>query len=142
VVAEVDRQPVSEVGVDDSDTATVIEVPGEPRSLRLLRLAAADAAASVGFDVERIESARLVVDELASVLITAGRGGRLRVCITRGADEVGFEGTVRTDLAEEVELGLIVRELLDVTIGRDAWSVDQSADRVSFRASVPARRRH
>jgi hypothetical protein len=138
----VDRQSVSEVGVDDSDAATVIEVPGEPRSLRLLRLAAADAAASVGFDVDRIDSARLVIDELASVLIIAGSGGRLRICITRGVDEVGFRGTVHTDLDEEIELGAIVRELLNVTIGRDAWSVDQSADRVSFRASVPAKRRH
>lgn len=143
LVTEVER-----AGAVADDGAVVLDVPADPRSLRLLRLAAADAAASLELDLDRIETARLVVDELASVVIGALQGvpnARLRVCVVRGEGAPG-EGVVELHgLADAHDLGpvepdFIVRELLDASIGRDSWSFDARSDLLSFRASVPARR--
>lgn len=124
----------------EGSQGVVLEVPAEGRSLRLLRLAAADAAAELGFDVDRVETARLVVDELASVLIGEAGGGRLRVCITRSDSAIELEGTIRCSGEAEVRVDTIVRHLLDTSIGEDSWSVRARMDLLSFHASVPARR--
>ena len=119
----------------------MVDVPAEARSLRLLRLAAADAAAAAGFDMDRVETARLVMDELASVVMTDG-GGRLRVSITRNGDRtVQLEGHLVGHAPTSVTPDFIVRELLDASIGPGTWSVDQDAEQLGFRASVGQRRR-
>lgn len=134
---------VERAGVGANDGVVVLDVPAHPRSLRLLRLAAADAAATLEFDLDRIETARLVVDELASVVIGALQGvpyARLRVSVVRGERVVELQGVAEAPNHGTVEPDFIVRELLDASIGSDSWSFDARSDLLSFRASVPARR--
>lgn len=127
---------------DDPGAATVLlDVPVDSRSLRLLRLAAADAAATAGHDVDRVETSRLVMDELASVLLGVGGGGRMRISITRGDGALlVFEGSLSEPPEGSVELDFIVRELLDASIGRPAWSFEDGERGPRFRAEVAPRR--
>ncbi len=127
---------------DDPGAATVVlDVPVDSRSLRLLRLAAADAAATAGHDVDRVETSRLVMDELASVLLGTGGAGRMRISITRGEGGVLlFQGSLSQAPEASVELDFIVKELLDASIGRPSWSFEDGADGPRFRAEVAPRR--
>jgi hypothetical protein len=59
------------------EQSVLLDVPASNRSLRLIRLAAADAAADLGFDVDSVESARIAVDELAALLFDTGDWARL-----------------------------------------------------------------
>ena len=130
-----------DVQAEPGTSTVLLDVPADPRSLRLLRLAAADAAATAGYDLDRVESARLVMDELASVLIGVGAAARLRISITR--NEPGalvFEGSLSSPPTTSVELDFIVRELLDASIGRPAWSFEEGEGGPCFRAEVSARR--
>jgi hypothetical protein len=117
-----------------------LDVPARPRSLRLLRLAAADAGASLGFDLARIECIRLVIDELASVLIGAADGGRMRFRITPLVDHALLEGSLSGAPRDRVVPDRIVRELLDGSIGPESWSIRQGVDGVHVRAVVFALR--
>ena len=127
---------------DEPGAATVLlDVPVDSRSLRLLRLAAADASATAGHDVDRVETSRLVMDELASVLLATGGSGRMRISITRGdGGSLVFEGSLTHPPAAAVELDFIVRELLDASIGRPAWTFDDGEGGPRFRAEVAPRR--
>jgi hypothetical protein len=114
------------------DTGITLDVPAAPRSLRLLRLAAADAAADAGFDLDAVESARIAVDELASLLLADGDRDRLVVTIRRTPGRLVVDGSrVLSGTASVPEVDPIVVELLDVCVS--TWSLDRSAGRLTFR---------
>lgn len=96
----------------------VLDVPATPRSLRLLRLAAADAAADMGLDIEGVEGARIAIDELASVLLATGTWSRLRVGFDRADDGLRVQGTVLEPQGEVTApfADRIVEELLRVCV--------------------------
>lgn len=123
---------------EETGVTVRIDSPAESRSLRLLRLAAADAAAGVGLDLDRVETARLVVDELASLLISASPStARLQTCITRAERAVELEGSVPIFEGGNVPTpDRIVTELLDVSVGPHAWSVEVDAGEARFRATI------
>lgn len=109
-----------------------IELPAQSRSLRLLRLAAADAAGDLGFGMDRVESARIAVDELAAVLVEAAEGDRLSVWLGRADGTLVVGGSVPTAASEPPQLDRIVSELLAVC--SDRWSLE--VDRGTLRFSV------
>jgi hypothetical protein len=116
-------------------TSTVrLDVPAQQRSLRLLRLAAADAAGDLGFGVDRVESARIAVDELCAILIEAGTGDRLDVALIREDGLLTVEGSITTATATAPELDRIVSELLDVCA--KSWTLDVGESRLVFRLVV------
>jgi hypothetical protein len=122
-------------GVMEQVTSTVrLDVPAQQRSLRLLRLAAADAAGDLGFGVDRVESARIAVDELCAILIEAGSGDRLDVSLIREDGLLTVEGSIATATSTAPELDRIVSELLDVCA--KSWSLDVGESRLVFRLVV------
>jgi hypothetical protein len=116
-----------------------VDVPAAPRSLRLLRLAAADAAAEMGLDVDGVESARIAVDELASVLLASGTWERLSVCFERLDDGLHVTGGVQGDASGRtgVRTDRIVEELLAVCVA-DYSVTDGDAPSFWFRLEPPA----
>jgi hypothetical protein len=122
-------------GVMEQVTSTVrLDVPAQQRSLRLLRLAAADAAGDLGYGVDRVESARIAVDELCAILIEAGSGDRLDVSLIREDGLLTVEGSIATATSTAPELDRIVSELLDVCA--KSWSLDVGESRLVFRLVV------
>ncbi len=98
--------------VDDREV--LLDVPATTRSLRLIRLAAADAAADLGFDVDGVEAARIAVDELAAILFDTGSWSRLMLRLGRGEGSLEVEGQVRGGDGEvrPVQVDRVVQELL------------------------------
>lgn len=101
-----------------SDDAVVVDVPAQPRSLRLLRLAAANAATELDLDIDGVESARIAVDELASLLLATGDWTRLVVtlrtdaaCLDVRGEVLGPHGPVA-----EVQVDRVVEELLSTCV--------------------------
>lgn len=103
------------VGVDD---VVVVDAPARPRSLRLLRLAVADAAAEMDLDIDGVDSARIAVDELAALLLATGRWSRLVVSIRCGDGRLDVSGEVQgpLDAIEPVRVDRVVDELLGMCV--------------------------
>ena len=73
------RRPGPAAG--SSADAVILDVPARARSLRLLRMAVADAAGDLDMDLDAIEAARIAVDELATLLLATAGWERLVVRI-------------------------------------------------------------
>lgn len=96
--------------------AVVVDVPASVRSLRLLRLAAAGLASDAGLDLEGVESARVAIDELSSVVMASGYYDRLVVSFERRDDGLHVWGSAEggTGRSEPLQPDRIVEELLAV----------------------------
>jgi hypothetical protein len=95
-----------------------IDVPARPRSLRLLRMAAADSATELDLDIDAVESARIAIDELAALLLATGNWRRLSVTLRTDADRLEVHGKV-CDLegdAADVHVDRVVEELLGMCV--------------------------
>lgn len=80
----------------DGAICTRLIVPSDVASLRVIRVTAAAAASDVVEDIERLDSLRLAVDELAVALIEAARtGSSFELEVRCRSDEVRVTG--RTD---------------------------------------------
>lgn len=100
--------------------AVVIDAPAALRSLRLLRLAVADAAADLDLDIDMVDSARIAIDELAALLLASGEWERLVVTIHTGAGVLEATGELRGPKGDPqpVEIDGVVRELLNLCVDR------------------------
>lgn len=128
---------VADPGAPMTDPDAVrIELPAQSRSLRLLRLAAADAAGDLGFGVDRVESARIAVDELAAVLVEAADAAHLHVTIGREGGVLRVDGSVRTAATDPPHLDRIVSELLEVCA--DSWTLLLEDGHLRFSVAVSA----
>ena len=98
--------------------SVLIDVPATPRSLRLIRLAAADSATDLGFDVDSIESARIAVDELSAVLLDTGDWSRLVLRLDRADGVLTVTGRVtgRSDGITPIHVDRVVQELLSTCV--------------------------
>lgn len=124
-----------------SDNEVVVDVPARPRSLRLLRLAAADAAADLDMDLDGVEAARIAIDELGALLLGSGSFDRLvvRLVLEPGRLEVAGAASGGTNGSETPSVDRIVHELLDTCV--DDWQVGVADGGPTFRFSmaVPSR---
>jgi hypothetical protein len=123
-----------------ADDRVVLEVPGDPVFLRLLRIAAADAATRLDFDIDRLECARLVVDELAGVLMSLCPGVRLSVTLRSAWGDLVVEGSVAVSRPVQAVADRFVQELLDAAIGPDQWALAEVDGTVGFSAWVAGKR--
>jgi hypothetical protein len=100
------------------DDVVVVDVPARPRSLRLLRLAAADAAADLDLDIDAVESARIAVDELSAILLSSGPWQRLVVRFRAVDGRLRVEGEAFGPVGEPVEpvVDRVVEELLTMCV--------------------------
>ncbi len=119
------------------DRDVVIDVPARARSLRLLRLAVADAAADLDMDLDAIESARIAVDELATLLLSAAQWTRLVLRIDSADRRLRVRGETSDARGEvtEVQADRVVRELLAVCV--DDYGV-QGGSSFWFTIGVPS----
>ena len=118
----------------------LLDVPARPRSLRLLRLAAADAAAGLDLDVDSVEAARIAVDELAAILLTSGVWTRLQVRLRTEGGVLRVHGEVTGLVGEavDVQVDRVVEELLSVCV--ESFEVlPGPAFRFSIAPKVPVR---
>jgi Histidine kinase-like ATPase domain len=60
---------------EQQPTVVRLEIPADPRIVRVARLAASALAAGAGFDVDEIDDVRIALDELCAVLFELGDGG-------------------------------------------------------------------
>lgn len=100
------------------DDAVVVDVPARPRSLRLLRLAAADAAADLDLDIDAVESARIAVDELSAILLSIGPWQRLVVRFRAVDGRLRVEGEAFGPVGEPGQpvVDRVVEELLTMCV--------------------------
>ncbi len=96
----------------------VVDVPARTRSLRLLRLAVADATSELATSLEGIESARIAVDELASLLLATGTWDRIRLTLEPSGTTLRVTGVLQGTAADRrpVEPDPIVEELMAVCV--------------------------
>jgi hypothetical protein len=114
VIASTGRPTADRVG----DYDVVLDVPAVPRSLRLIRLAAADAAVDLGFDLDAVESARIAVDELSALLFDTGDWSRLVLRLERADGLLRVSGRVHGDTGtpRPVQVDRVVQELLSTCV--------------------------
>jgi hypothetical protein len=101
-----------------ADDVVVVDVPARPRSLRLLRLAAADAAADLDLDIDAVESARIAVDELSAIVLSSGPWQRLVVRFRTVDGRLRVEGEAFGPVGEpgEPAVDRVVEELLAMCV--------------------------
>ena len=98
--------------VRDAD-AVVLDVPGRPEYLRLVRLAAADSGTRADLSIEEVEDLRIAVDELTYALMGEAPTGEtlsLRYLATKGLVEIRGSCATHGD-------ALVVSELSRSIIG-------------------------
>ena len=118
--------------VDDwAARGVVVDVPMAPSSLRVLRLVAANAAADLGMAIELVEGLTHAVDELASLLITSGRGQRLTVSFDHSVSTLVVHGWTGSN-GPVPDTDRTMRELLDLIVGAGRWSVDVASGHLRF----------
>lgn len=100
------------------EQSVLLDVPASNRSLRLIRLAAADAATDLGFDVDSVESARIAVDELAALLFDTGDWARLVLRFERDDGVlrvIGLVSGLRGD-PRPLQVDRVVQDLLSTCV--------------------------
>jgi serine/threonine-protein kinase RsbW len=111
-----------------------LSVPGSLEYVRVVRLTAAAVAARVGFDVEEIEDLRVAVDELASVVIEAGRGAEITFMFSNLGGTFILEGSAA--VAADLALDDLSRQILNVVV--DDYEIDATDGVAHFRATKRA----
>jgi hypothetical protein len=101
-----------------------LEVPPDPRLLRVLRLVASGVASLGGFSLESVEEIRVAVDELGSTLIGASTGGPIELTFELLGDRLSVEGRTSIDGNGALEVDPLTDRILDVVATRHEWSSD------------------
>jgi hypothetical protein len=79
-------------GASGTQRLAELRVPSATRSLRLVRLVVAGAAADLGFTVDAVEDLRVAVDEACGAVMSSGpldRGAHLHVAVDGAEDAEG-----------------------------------------------------
>lgn len=104
-------------------TSVVVEIPPDPRMLRILRLMVSGLASLADFGLAATEEVRVAVDELGSTLIGASDGSDIRLTLEVTDTGVCVEGT--TTLAADaapLDVDPLVNRLLDAVATRHSWT--------------------
>lgn len=139
IVASVEGEPDGAAKSGDPGHRIDIDVPATYSSLRVLRLVVADAVDDAGLSAERVERAGVVIDELAAVLVADGVGERMAVQVVRSGSSVSVQGVIASggDTAGEAPLvDDVVRELLDLCVGRGHWTISRDRDELRIDAVI------
>jgi serine/threonine-protein kinase RsbW len=85
--------------VEASETLDCIrlELPVDPRYMRIVRLVASGLGATVGFDVETVDDFRIAVDELCAAMLEVSNGSELDLSFEMREDGIEVNGQTRTD---------------------------------------------
>ncbi len=113
------------------DEVVELIVPARTEHLRLVRLAAAGVASTVGFGLDRLEELRIAVDELAAVAIDeSDPSQRLSVHYAGARGTVTVTGRVATTATSPPELHRVAQTLLDLMA--DDYSLNVSDGHLEF----------
>ena len=118
-------------------TEVRVSVPADPPFVRLVRLAAADVATRVGFDLEDLDDLRIAVGELCFTLTgRSGVSGRLDVTFELGDGEVTVNGVGHfakgAGADEDLPPAEISEQILRAVL--DELVVERQTEEPSFRA--------
>jgi hypothetical protein len=116
------------VGVDDDEIYVV--VPPHARTLRTLRLVAADAGGRAGLDVSEVDDLRIAVDELSQALMES-TSNRLVVRFVVHGPHVIVKASARRRASDPVPQLSPISELI-VDAVSDRYRLEQSATETWF----------
>lgn len=104
-----------------------LELPADPRYLRMVRLTATGYASDLGFTIDEIEELRLAVDEACALLIEhAPDDARLALTYCHEGSLLTIEGSCPTHAAVNVEPDPVAHAVLHTTV--DAFEVLPAVD--------------
>jgi serine/threonine-protein kinase RsbW len=88
---------VSEPGTSDAPASSkvVVNLPAQPRLVRIARLVASGLANELGFGVDRLDDVRLAVGEACGFAVQVGAS---EITLTYALDESSLEVTIDADL--------------------------------------------
>jgi len=113
------------------DEVVELVVPARTEHLRLVRLAAAGVASTVGFGLDRLEELRIAVDELAAVAIDeSDPHQRLSIRYAGASGTVTVTGRVASAAAAAPALHRVAQELLDLMA--DDYSINVADGHLEF----------
>lgn len=128
---------VDERGGDPALRVVALGVERSPDSLRVVRLVAGDAAGRAGFTIDRVQGTTVVVDELVAILVAVGTSATIELTVGYSPSVVRLEGSVGAAGADEPEVDVAVRQLLDLSVGRSGhWSLEARDGRLRFLAEI------
>jgi len=114
-----------------------LDVPAQPKHIRLVRLLAAGLASQLDFSYDEVEDLRIAVDELCFLLVGPdGHAGRIEVAFTLGEDSVEVVGSADAD-GHDVSVGEFSQRILAAVT--DRYELSRRDGGVTFRM---IRRRH
>lgn len=111
-------------------SAVEMRVPARAEYLRLIRYAAADAAARAGLSIDEIDDIRLAVSEVCSLLTGSDDPIVLRLTTDDDAVVVTGHGRPAAHMAEADRV--LARSLAEAVVD-ELWYDDTAADRAEFR---------
>ena len=86
-----------EVEASETSDCIRVELPVDPRYMRVVRLVASGLGATVGFDVEMVDDFRIAVDELCAAMLEVSDGSELDLSFEVREDGIEVNGQTRTD---------------------------------------------
>jgi anti-sigma regulatory factor (Ser/Thr protein kinase) len=110
-----------------------LELPASPEYGRVARIAAAHLALRRGFSLDEIDDLRLVMDEVAVMLLSNGRGDdRLDITYSVGDDTVGVDARIVSDRDDPLPIEQVRRfaELVGELI--DEYTIDRVGRRLTL----------
>lgn len=120
------------------DSELRLEVPGDPRNVRVVRLVALDAAARAGFDCDRADDLRIAVDELCHAVM-ACTDLPLTVRFTIAADHVQVDGmAARARPEPRFALGSLSARIVGAVA--ESFDVVEEASAIRFTLRLTAAR--
>ncbi len=131
------RSAITTLTLKDAAICTRLIVPSDVASLRVIRVTAAAAASDVIEDIERLDSLRLAVDELAVALIEAARtGSSFELEVRCRSDEVRVRGRADGDGVAPYlsDVGATL-----VASGTTRYALMDDGDTIGFRATFMTR---
>lgn len=126
---------------EHSSPNLIVDLPGHPALVRVLRTMAAREADLTGVGYDTLEDLGLAVDEAAAALMSTGAGGNLRTVFEHSTRSVGFTMSANQAVSawpppdwEDSVGGLVLGSVADsvefsTDSGRPTIAVQLSADR-------------
>ncbi|MET0903955.1 MAG: hypothetical protein ABWZ52_11995 [Acidimicrobiales bacterium] len=105
-----------------ADTPLRIELPPDPRLLRILRLVASGVASLGEFDLAAVEEVRVAVDELGATLINASNGSPIELTFELVDQVLCIHGRTHVPEGAELDVDPLTDRILDVVATSHEWS--------------------
>jgi hypothetical protein len=104
------------------DTSLRVELPPDPRLLRILRLVASGVASLGEFDLGAVEEVRVAVDELGAALINVSNGSPIELSFELVDAVLCIHGRTRLPAGAVLDIDPLTDRILDVVATSHEWT--------------------